>query len=974
MLRILIAVLLVFSPLAHLHAQAPQPDEAPAVVAQKEYFIPQQAGEILVVRVAAFEAEFTSRLTTEEGEEIARSGLSAARMLPIYQYVPESMDARQIDIEVSATRVTNRTDFELLTTRLNIRDERSEDLAGAYRLLASGLEVLDNGNVPAWTVKVQTLMRAGLAFEDQGMREMGLWSSVYAAHIILHRLRDTQTARDWAEEILAVPRIERYPEVEFAALKIRGDAMASGAAATSNAPTDASPLQQALTRTAESAAALDYKFEQALALQASGVDLKARGLHPRALEQLEQALEIAVAIGASGLATAIREHVVELHELVGDSATSGAVLQDIESHLIESGENEELARNLLQQGRLYLDSHRYYDAATVLSRALELDLTSLPRLQAELALGRALYESGRGRQALPRLQDAVLNPATGDYREPSTVLDIYPALDALASLHRQYGQYTPMNTVRRAQRAHVTLPNLRAGWAYAAAVDALVEHGPGAAATVQAFQAAAEPAAGGDAPWAALALIRLCALPDAPEARCAPAATRSAFRSLGSQPDPRIQAEASLAYAQLLRAGGQASAALEIAEAQIERLVASGTAALGAWYWQWRESLFENYMGLAIESDASVPGGDASASLLALARARMVERGHAGRGDLATAANLDAFLASMPRDSGVLTWYSGAQGSFAWLSGPNGVRRFALERSADIPALAAGVRQAVVSSGTTDFAPVAHRLGDALLGPVAERLPSSLFVVSHGALNGIPLDALPFDGSPLGSRHDVVYLDAFPPAPDSLERLDMEAPERVFLAGEPSDWTGDFATHLDASGEMEAVTSRFVGPRLNTVRGVALLLDEFSDPRFSQATLAHLSVPGFVQLAPPHDSALVLSEPARDEGRQQLDIQAMGQLATTADLVFFSRTEFTGTGAALENRLGVVSAILDAGAGAAIATLWPVADESRSRIVAGFYDHLLSDGNAATALSLAKRDSIRNGNTLDWASFQLFLN
>jgi CHAT domain-containing protein len=201
----------------------------------------------------------------------------------------------------------------------------------------------------------------------------------------------------------------------------------------------------------------------------------------------------------------------------------------------------------------------------------------------------------------------------------------------------------------------------------------------------------------------------------------------------------------------------------------------------------------------------------------------------------------------------------------------------------------------------------------------------------------------------------------------------MDQPASVFLAGDPPAWSGDYAVRLDPSPEVRAVTDRFVGPGLNAVQGVALLVDEFDDDRLRLAELVHLSVPGTVDLSPARDSVFSLSEPARGEGRQRLTAAALGEMSLRAALLFLSRTEFSGSGAVVESDLGLVTAALEAGADAVIASLWPVEDEARGRFVAAFYTHLEESHDTAAALALTKRDAMREGDVRDWASFQLFL-
>lgn len=969
---IALALLALAPPGSTLGQEQPEAGQA-TVVASKEYFVQQGADEAIVVRVSAFEAEFESRLSTGEGDKLSESSLPDARMLPLYQFVAEPGKPRQVDIDVAATQVTDRTEFELELTRLNVRDERSARVANAYRFLTLGLESLTGGNVPDWTVKVQALLRAEGLFAEIGMEELRLWCRVYAAHLVLHRLRDLQTARDWAEESLTSPRIDRFDTIAFAASKIRSSALAASAPAADGGDPMASPLQRALEDTALRARSLDYRFEEALSLQASAVDLKAKGLPAPALERLNRALAIAQDIAAADLATTVREHIVEIHEEFGDIEASGAVLQDIETHLLTTGESEELARNLLQQGRLYLASYRYAEAVEALSRAAELEQSALSRIEVELALGSALNEAGRFEEALVHLYRAVVQPDSGDLRKPGPGFDLFAALGDIAAIHRQQEDFERLARIRDAQEGYARGESQRSEWAYRRAVDALLDRGASWDGVRERFDAAHRQAeASGEGAWRVLSLLRLCALPgvlNGNDPRCSDGAVGRADEQARAAGSARQAAESAMLYSRLLGLRGQTARALAAAEAQVDELLASGHAPLGSWYWQWRGPLFENYLGLAIEAEG---GADAASSLLALARARLVERG--GRGTPAAGATtLQAFLASLPRDSAVLGYFLAESEAQAWIARRSGVRRISLDNPGRILALCSDMRRVLQSGNGGAFPALAAQLGALLLDPVSGLLPGTIYLLSHGVLLGIPVDALTAGGEPLATRHRVIHLVTFPAAPDPSNRLRLERPASVFLAGDPRAWSGDYAVRLDPSPEVRAVTDRFVGPGLNAVQGVALLVDEFEDDRFRLADLVHLSVPGMVDLSPARDSALFLSEPARGLGRQQLTAAALGEMPLHAALVFLSRTEFSGSGSMVESDLGLVTSALEAGAGAVIASLWPVEDEARGRFVSAFYTHLEESHDAAAALALAKRDAMREGNARDWASFQLFL-
>jgi tetratricopeptide (TPR) repeat protein len=973
-----LVILITLATSGWVSGQEPDTSDDIPVVASKEYFVQQQAGEAVVIRVSAFEAQFESRLSTEAGENLGESGLSDARMLPVFQFAAGPDAPRQINIDVDATQATNRTEFELQVTRINVRDNRSAEIASAYRLLATGLEVLPNSNVPDWTVRIQTILRAANSFEEIGMEEMRLWSRTYAIHLILTRLKDYPTTLDWAEDLLSEPRIGRYPEIAFAAQKLRSAARAEGRIGSGGTDPAESRLQKALAETLESAQSLDYRLEAALALAASGVDLLDHGLHRQAQERLNSALEIAVEIEAADLAAEIREHMVEIHSQVGDLDASGDVLQDIETHLIQEGEDQDLALNLLRQGRIFIESYRYTEAIDVLSRAAALEQSELTRLEAQLALGTALAAAGRIDEALIHLYRGVVQPQSGGFRRPSGVLNVAAALDDIAAIHRYKREWDQLQEIRTAQRSFLNTPAQSAHWSYERALDSVRRNGPTSSTTRDRFQDAYQKADRADRhDLHALSRLSLCALPDitsSSNSPCDAGTLKKDFESIQKSGTPRQSAESAMLYSKLLGKRGQFNRAFQIIDTRFDAMIASGYEPLGAWYWQWRDALVASYLGLSINSENRDSNTDATNSLLSLAKARMLERSDGRIQSRLNAADLKSFLQGLPSNSAVVSFFLGSEGAWVWVAERGSVRRFPIAGGDRIGRLSRDLRQVMQSGSWDGFDRLTTELGAVLLDPLADYLAETVYVVSQGVLLGIPFDALRVGGAPMATDHRVVHLDRFPALRAEEDWTRFPPPSTTFLAGDPQDWSGEFANRLDVSAEVESVSNHFVGPGLHAIQGVSLLADEFQDDRYGQAELVHLSVPGIVDLSPARASGLFLSEPARGQGRQRLNAAALGNMPVQASLVFFSRTEFGGTGASLENQLGVVSSVLNAGAGAVIASLWPLDPAARQHFVEGFYNRLEDEQNIISALMLTKRDSMRSGDPRDWASFQLFLN
>ncbi len=167
-------------------------------------------------------------------------------------------------------------------------------------------------------------------------------------------------------------------------------------------------------------------------------------------------------------------------------------------------------------------------------------------------------------------------------------------------------------------------------------------------------------------------------------------------------------------------------------------------------------------------------------------------------------------------------------------------------------------------------------LGRRLITPIADLFDATIYWIPAGPLLGFPLDALRVEGNYLVENHTVVNLMSFPAKPHPHDSLLTGPPQTVFLAGHPRDYSGDYATRLDTSPEIQAVTDIFVGPGLRIVQGTALLPDEFSTGHFQQAKLIHLSMPGSIDLKYPQQSSFELSGREGGPGRATLkpkDIQ-----------------------------------------------------------------------------------------------------
>lgn len=979
---------------------------APMALAQDglrpEYFIRQQPNEAAFLRLDGFEADFTSTVRDGSGEVLLVSGIPGERLAPLFQYLPPTTAGRELIIEVNTRAATSRSRFDIGHSRLLIRDERSNRLAAAYRMLSQGQFADETNSAAQGSVRVGNLLDCAELFAEFGMEELHLWCRYLAAYLVLHRLGDAGAALDEAQSLLQVSG--RHPDVRLGALALQAGALRalrSAGALPGQAGDD--PLQSALGELGATARSQGADWQLAQAQFDSGLDLAARGDGEGALAAYREALDRADRIGAADLGTAVREAMVLVLGERGDAAATSEVLQEIGSQLAASGSADEVAGNLLAQARLYLRIFRPERAIPVLLQALALESNSLARSQMHLELARAWLATGQLDEAMAQARSAVVEPASGAWKRPSTLLDVPAGIGLIADIHRIRGEHTRAAEARAAQVA----AGRTAAVYWSAGLDALAANDRVPAARL--FQAVMDDVSA-DPDLRRLATLQRCVAGNESSA-CSPQSLASAYQALLSSGLPRLAAEARRAWSLLPKAQGGGLAACELVD-EIRYLQAGAPGVLGDWFVEHGVSVAQACLQAALAQGAAPgllalakardmqaqPAGvrtgagglddnvrellarrqearDESATALSRDIAPHLARGRAafeaGQGHL-TRTGLDAALASLQDGEGVVAFFITGDRAKALLSRRSVVQAFDLGASGMMLEMLAAARgQWAVLEGR-GFDAQAERLGARLLGPLAGALPRRVAWLHSGPTLGLPLDALRLDGRHLVEQHEVQHLQAFPAPP----RNPTANGQGTFLAGLPEDYSGEYPLQLATPPELATVIAQFVGPGLHMVRGGALLADEFSDPRYAGADLLHLAMPAVIDLGQPADSWLELSEPGRGQGRQRFSAADVRARSVAARLAWMGAAQASGEPPAIfSGRIGLVSDYLDAGAQAVIATAWRPAPASAVAMASAFYPLWKDGASAADALARAKRSMILqqdpDGNR-DWAAWQLY--
>jgi CHAT domain-containing protein len=299
----------------------------------------------------------------------------------------------------------------------------------------------------------------------------------------------------------------------------------------------------------------------------------------------------------------------------------------------------------------------------------------------------------------------------------------------------------------------------------------------------------------------------------------------------------------------------------------------------------------------------------------------------------------------------------------------------------------------------------ASNLSRILLGPVAEKLGNRrLLVVTEGALQYIPFDALPApfaqttgpveasttaliatnevvmlpSASTLiairgaqnhkGSPGKLVAIIADPVFSPSDDRVQLEAPPPAVAkaaAGENSDQAEPqtinnlkVARLAHASEEADAISA--VAPWGTTLvaKGVDASRETAMSSEVSRAQIVHFATHGFLDNEHPELSSIVLTMTDRNGARTNglVTMPDIYTLDLSADLIVLSACQ-TALGKDIkgEGLVGLTHSFMSAQAKSVVASLWKVDDRATAALMADFYEGMLrKDMTPAAALRAAK--------------------
>ncbi|HET6979307.1 MAG TPA: CHAT domain-containing protein [Pyrinomonadaceae bacterium] len=311
----------------------------------------------------------------------------------------------------------------------------------------------------------------------------------------------------------------------------------------------------------------------------------------------------------------------------------------------------------------------------------------------------------------------------------------------------------------------------------------------------------------------------------------------------------------------------------------------------------------------------------------------------------------------------------------------------------------------------------AMNLSRMLLGPVADQLGKRrLLVVTEGALQHIPLGALPVPASENGSvskflieEHEVVALPSFsaliairstrnragspkkllaviadPVFSGSDDRVQREQMSRGIAQAATGDnpetrrRDGTLARLSYASEEADSISATAPWGTTLVAKGFDANRDLAMSSDIGQYQILHFATHGFIDSDHPELSSIVLSTVDRNgnETNGLMPLYDIYSLDLSAELTVLSACQ-TALGKDIkgEGLIGLTHSFMSAGSNTVVATLWEVDDKATAVLMADFYEAMLQKGmSPAAALRSAQLRMIRDKQRSApyyWAGFVL---
>jgi CHAT domain-containing protein len=440
------------------------------------------------------------------------------------------------------------------------------------------------------------------------------------------------------------------------------------------------------------------------------------------------------------------------------------------------------------------------------------------------------------------------------------------------------------------------------------------------------------------------------------------------------------------------RAAAEADLRAAIAALESQRSEIRGTLDRGVFFAR-AEAIFGGLVSLLAEQ----PGREAEALMVAeQGRARTLldlalRTSGGASADLLDAVapqpvpSLERILAALPEDREAVVYSVLEDEALAWILRRSGVEMLRLETSlAELAPLALELVRAAASGGPTgEVAALGERLSERIYRPVARRLTSdgTLLVVPDGPLLGVPFALLGGEepGRFLVEERAVAILPSASLLAEvgGRHRTARSAGLPPLIVGPPgADGAASALPPLRAAAR-EAVRIAALYPGTERIAG-AEATEEALLRGLAERDLVHFAGHAVPDPRDPLRSALILS--GGGSGRQQdgrLEaVEILAHRFEHAPRVVLAACATHDHAGRPETGVTLATALLAAGAGGVVATLWPVEDEVTSEMMVELHQELAGGAGVAEAMAVVQRRAREGsgelGSAADWGAWIVF--
>lgn len=986
----------------------------------------------LLIEVLARNVKHRSEVLDNHGQIISKVQLDFLRSAPVYHLIDATPVQADYTLEVTPMHSNQRASITVKIYALPAVSESDATLASAWRDLAKGLQQVDGEAAEDWAGSLAALSRAQQSFDRLQLKEPALWALYFSAYIKYYPLYQYADALTSASTLIAsgyesgVPLLSLLGHQLAGQIQIERDAGNDETQARQN-------LQEALqhfTAARQLAEQSDNTFEIVWAINNAGITLYYQDEISDALDQYALALEMAIQLQDTYLVNLIGGNTAVAQERLGYTDKAVETLLRL---LREQGiQNDPIEREHLLSllGQYYLKLYRFPEALDVLNQALELGLENQwveSRGRNRLLLGQAYRQLGQADKSL-----ALLQLALPDLEAAHDGRGMRRALALSADISRLQQHFSKMRHDRARQEDYLATDTGRADWLQSQARDAAAEARFELAISLY-RQSGELYALSSFEPLAQLARLNACVIEMRLRAGsgCSSSDLAAAYGSIQSMQASTLALEGHYLWAQLFALEGKHQIAGKLLadlvdEINFYRHELPGV--LGAWYWDARRQIFEDYMKLELDPDTANEQ-TAVRSFLALDRVRNASFNYANQGvrparenpqhqatatfrsllakrsraksaeariaaqnsidqlllshaldtgtinRQPTAAEFRQQLGQLPPDWSVLTFYFTDQMAYAWTGNSDGLKLHQLGSGIELRQLIEKARDNIRTINHASLDQDLVELGDRLLAPIQHDLRFRVLFINAGALSDFPLEALPVAGQALVRQHQLVNVASA----NHLEWLtkNLERPFRpdsIFLAGNPAFSPQGPQELRGAASELATVQAYFPAAMTTVRQGNELSRSAFDSPALDSADLIHIASHATIDTEYPELSRLALSNDA-DIGEEFLTPSDFVNRQFSAQLAVLSACSTVGLNRFdYDANLGFVTQFLHQGSGLVLASLWPIPDRATALFLAEFYRRLAAGDGIASALRNTKLNVLDTQPSagVQWAAFQLF--